>query len=348
MRASEPRAPAAPLASTAPRRWPRSFHSRRTHDLPSLADLVRVQLQGGYTLRDLSDADRIPIAARSGPLPVPPPHQAAITWAGHSSVIIQLGERTILCDPVWTHKIFGVRPRLTPPGIAWHHLPPIDAVLLSHDHSDHTDPETLRRLPPGTPILAPAGMGTWLRRRGLAAAAELDWWQHLQLGGLQITCVPAHHWSGRTPWGLWRSLWCGWVITDPATGTRIYFAGDTAYGPCFTEIGQRFPGIDVALMPTGSYAPRWFQRSGHVDPAEAVQAVLDVGARALVPIHWGTFVLGSEPLLAPLTETRAAWARSGQAPEDLWTLAIGQTRYLTAALDAPPAGCAARSPGSTS
>jgi L-ascorbate metabolism protein UlaG (beta-lactamase superfamily) len=147
----------------------------------------------------------------------------------------------------------------------------------------------------------------------------------VHLGALEVTFVPAHHWSRRGLFDHCASLWGGWVLTAPH-GPRVYHAGDSAYGPFFAEIGSRYPGIDAAMLPVGAYAPRWFMRTMHVDPEEAVQAVQDLGARVMVPMHWGTFWLSREPALEPIKRTWAAWAVTGRNRADLWDLAIGQSR----------------------
>jgi len=307
-------------------RPPSRFRHRRTHPLPGLTDLVKLALQGGWALRDLSAACRIPV--RRAPLPPLAPGESSATWIGHATTLIRTGGRTVLIDPLWSDKIFGARARLTPPGLDWHRLPAIDAVLITHDHSDHLDRPTLLRLPRDTPVCVPAGVGSWFRRNGFTEVAELDWWERVTVRGLDLTFVPSHHWSGRNPFTLYASLWGGWVITS--RDHRVYHAGDTAYGPWFREIRDRLPGIDLAVMPTGGFGPRWFQESAHVDPEQAVRACLDVGAPRMLPVHWGTLVLGNEPLLAPLHETVQAWRRAGRPFAALWALGIGESRVLPA------------------
>lgn len=157
---------------------------------------------------------------------------------------------------------------------------------------------------------------------------ELDWWEAAELDGVRFDFVPAHHWSKRTLLDTCRSLWGGWVMTDRA-GHRVYFAGDTGYGHWFAEIGRRYPGIDLALLPIGAYDPRWWLSDVHTDPEEAVRAHQDLGARRMAPMHWATFVLSSEPVLEPLARVRTAWEKAGLPREDLWDLPIGGSRVLT-------------------
>jgi L-ascorbate metabolism protein UlaG (beta-lactamase superfamily) len=308
------------------RQWPDSFADRLTAPLPSTADLLRILRQGGFR-GSTAEADRIPVL-RSG-LPPARPDTAALTWVGHASYLLRLAGACVLADPVWSRKIPGVPPRITPPGVAWSELPAVDAVLISHNHYDHLDLPTLRRLPPGTPVLVPGGLGAWFTRRGFTHVVELDWWESVEVAGLRFDFVPAHHWSRRGLRDTCRSLWGGWVITDPG-GVRLYHAGDTGYGHWFAEIGRRYPGIDVAMLPIGAYAPRWFMRPVHMDPEEAVRACGDLGAARLATMHWGTFVLTQEPVHEPLGRTRAAWAAAGRDRADLWDLAVGETRELPA------------------
>ncbi len=176
-------------------------------------------------------------------------------------------------------------------------------------------------------MVVPCGLGRWFRHRGFTAVTELDWWETVAVGPLEVTFVPAHHWSRRGLFDLCATLWGGFIVTAPG-GPRLYHAGDSAYGPFFASIGARYPGIDVAMLPIGAYAPRWFMRNMHMDPEEAVRAVYDMGARVMVPMHWGTFWLSSEPALEPIERARAAWAAEGRDRADLWDLAVGESRQL--------------------
>jgi L-ascorbate metabolism protein UlaG (beta-lactamase superfamily) len=279
---------------------------------------------------DLSDAGRIPVRVATS-LPAARPAEVAVTWVGHATFVIRTGGLVVLTDPVWSPRIPGVRRRLTPPGLPWEALPRVDAVVISHNHFDHLDAPTVRRLPRHTPMLVPGGLGWWFRRLGFARVIELDWWEETALGGVGFHFVPAHHWSRRTPFDGCQSLWGGWVLTAGAgtpSARAVYFAGDSAYGPYLAEIGARFPDLDLALLPVGAFLPRWFMKPLHMSPAEAVRGCADLGAARMVPMHWGTFALSAEAPLAPLEQTRRAWAEAGRPAGDLWDLAIGQTRVL--------------------
>jgi L-ascorbate metabolism protein UlaG (beta-lactamase superfamily) len=304
-----------------------SFADRLTSPLPRFRDVFRMMRERGPA-RDLAaDAAAIPVAASQGTLPAATGGATAITWVGHATFVVRLGGLTILTDPVWSRKIPGVAPRLTPAGVAWEELPPIDAVVISHNHYDHLDAPTIRRLPRDTPILVPAKLADWFRRRSFTAVTELDWWESHQVGEVRFDFVPSHHWSRRSLTDTCRTLWGGWVLTGP-DGARVYFAGDTGYGHWFGEIGARYPGIDLALMPIGAYEPRWFMQSMHVNPDEAVRACEDLDATRMATMHWGTFILSAEPVAQPLERTAKAWAETGRPREHLWDLAVGETRTL--------------------
>jgi L-ascorbate metabolism protein UlaG (beta-lactamase superfamily) len=312
------------VASGQSRRWPATFADRLTHTLPTAQDMLRMMRGGGFRGRR-EDPARIPV--RRGGLPSVTATQTALTWVGHATYVVRIGGITVLTDPIWSDSMPGVPRRVTPPGVAWSELPVVDAVVISHNHYDHLDAPTIRRLPRDTPVFVPAGLGRWFTRRGFVRVTELDWWESASLAGVTFDLVPAHHWSRRGLRDTNRTLWGGWVVTAE-NGQRVYHAGDTAYGHWFGEIGARYPGIDVAMMPIGAYSPRWFMRSSHVDPTEAVQGVIDLGARRLASMHWGTFVLSREPLLEPLERVRAAWADAGMDRADLWDMAVGETRLL--------------------
>ena len=231
-----------------------------------------------------------------------------------------------MTDPVWSPSIPGVPRRLTPPGLPFAALPRVDAVVISHNHYDHLDAPTIRRFPRDTLMLVPAGLGRWFRRRGYREVVELDWYESYHLRGVDLDFVPAHHWSRRTLTDSCRSLWGGWVFT--VGDQRIYFAGDTGYGHFFADIAAHYPGIDLALMPIGAYEPNWFMKPVHLNPAEAVRACDDLGAPRMATMHWGTFILSAEPLLEPAQLAAKAWADAGRPRENLWDLAVGETRVL--------------------
>ncbi|GAA4926312.1 MBL fold metallo-hydrolase [Actinomycetospora succinea] len=306
------------------RRWPRDFHHRRTADL--LNPLEAFELFRAFPPQAERDGARVPVVA-ADPYPRVGPGRIAVTWLGHASVLLHVDDVTLLVDPVLVGGIPGAPRRLTAPALTPDQLPPLDAVLISHDHYDHLDAPTLRRLPRSTPVLVGGGGAPWFARRGFTEVTELDWWESTRVGGVDVEFVPAHHWSRRTLGDTCRRLWGGWVVTG-ADGRSVVHAGDTGYGPFPGRIGARHPDIAIAVLPVGAYAPRRLLRGVHMDPGEAVRAAGDLGARHLVPVHWGTFTLSAEPVLEPLERVREEWVRAGRDRADLWDLPVGGTRVL--------------------
>jgi L-ascorbate metabolism protein UlaG (beta-lactamase superfamily) len=308
------------------RRWPKDFSDRLTAPLPGFRDFVRILREGGFKGFNNPQKDGYRVPRMGGPLPPVPPGGLGLTWVGHATYLVRLGGLNILTDPIFSRHLPGRIQRLVPPGIRFGDLPPIDAVVISHNHYDHLDLPTLKRLGPSPHYFVPAGLAAWFRKRGLPNVTELDWWEPVEFKGVRLHFVPAHHWSRRMPWDTNRSLWGGWLVET--AGHKVHFAGDTAYGSWFAEIGKRHPGIEVTLMPIGAYAPRWFMKNVHMDPTEAVQAFRDLGARRMATMHWGTFVLTQEPLLEPLERVRQEWEKAGLRRDDLLDLAIGESRLL--------------------
>ena len=249
---------------------------------------------------------------------------ARACWIGHATWAFRLGGQLVVIDPVWSTTLSGVVRRLVPPGVALAEMPAIDLVLVTHDHRDHMDLPTLAKLPDRATYIVPLGNGPRIKHTNVI---ELDWWQTRQVGQLEITLVPARHWSMREPWNRNSTLWGGYVVRGPE-GT-VYHSGDTAWGDHFAEIGQRITGIDWAMLPIGAYSPRWFMESQHVNPDEAIAGFEALGAKHMLAMHWGTFKLTDEATGEPRERTLARWAERGMSPERLWILDVGETRPLT-------------------
>lgn len=255
-----------------------------------------------------------------------------ITWLGHASFLIRLAGRTILTDPYLSEvagPFTGLGPkRFVPPGIPIAKLPPIDVLLVSHNHYDHLDRRTLRALPgrEKTTAIVPLGLGTLLRADGFAQVRDLDWEDAITHEGLTITSLPALHFSSRTPFDRNRTLWSSFAV---AAGTRrLFFSGDTAYGPVFERVGRTYGPFDVAMVPIGAYEPETIMRPVHCNPEEAVRLGKQLGARSLAAMHWGTVVLTDEPPFEPPVRFRAAARLAGYADENVWVFRIGETREL--------------------
>jgi L-ascorbate metabolism protein UlaG (beta-lactamase superfamily) len=280
--------------------------------------------------------DRLTGKRRRTPKRAPVPHQAVdlglvatppgagegarLTWLGHAGWLVQLDGVSLLVDPVLSRSLPGGVPRNVPAPVEIRHLPRIDAQLVSHNHYDHMDLPTLEAV--GAPVVAGLGQKQTVAAAGLKCT-ELGWWQSTQVRGVTVTFVPAQHWSRRGVFDANRTLWGGFVIAGPSA--RVYHAGDTAAFDGFKEIARRFPGLDAALLPIGAYDPAWFMQKQHMSPEQAVQAYRDLGARAFVAMHWGTFKLADEPLDEPPRRLAAEWRRLGLPAAARHVPAVGET-----------------------
>ena len=239
-----------------------------------------------------------------------------VTWVNHATLLVQFDGVNLLTDPIWSERCspvsFAGPKRHRRPGIRFEDLPPLDAVLVSHNHYDHLDIPTLKRLR-APRILTPLGNSAIMARHGVANAADLDWWQEAAISDrVKVTQVPAQHFCARGLHDRNATLWGGFVISGPSG--HVYFAGDTGWGKHFAEIGERFGEIRVALLPIGAYLPRWFMKSAHISPAEAVDAHFAVRARTSIAMHYGTFRLGDDGETEPVDDLRAALPKKGDPP----------------------------------
>ncbi len=288
----------------------RRFHNRESTEHAGFGSLIKWMAgrkKGPWT--------------RVDPEPGPPPPERVtgetcrVTFVGHATLLVQMDGMNLLTDPVWGARVGpGARlgpKRFRPPALNFDDLPPIDAVLLSHNHYDHLCEPTMRRLAEthGPVVYTGLGNGALLRRYGIEEVHELGWWQSAPFGETAVTAVPMRHFSGRGATDRDRTLWCGLHVAHPAGG--LLFAGDTGYGEHFAAIRERLGGPRVALLPIGAYRPRWFMRSVHVDPAEAVQAHRDLGAQTSVAMHFGTFALADDGMEEPLRDLADARTEQG-------------------------------------
>ena len=255
-----------------------------------------------------------------------------LTWLGHGSVLLSLAEDLwCLVDPVLSARIGPGLRRRTPWPLAATAWPKIDVVLITHNHRDHLDRGSIAALErQGAPHnLVPLGVERTLRAWGVAAerVTPLRWWEGWEgPKGVSVLCVPAQHWSQRGLWDRNRTWWCGFVVQG--RGRQVYFAGDTAQGDHFAEIGERCPGLDWAVLPIGAYAPEWFMLKQHMNPEQALAAFRASGAEEMLAVHWGTFVLSDEALDEPRARLMAALAQAQGVAERVWAPPIGSTLAL--------------------
>jgi N-acyl-phosphatidylethanolamine-hydrolysing phospholipase D len=257
--------------------------------------------------------------------------EATITWVGHATLLIQLDGVNVLTDPQWSERAspvtFAGPRRVTPPGLRFEDLPPVHVVLISHDHYDHLDEATVRRLAAEhrPRFYVPLGLKAWFADLGISDVVELDWWDSRVERGVTLTCVPVQHWTARSFFELNTRLWSGWAVGG--RGRRLFFAGDTGYyEPYFKEIGARLGPFDLAAVSIGAYTPATIMRFTHTTPEESLQIFRDVRGRRFVAMHWGTFDLADEPLTEPPARLAVEARRLGLDDDRVWVLRHGETR----------------------
>ncbi|NND00233.1 MAG: MBL fold metallo-hydrolase [Gammaproteobacteria bacterium] len=258
-----------------------------------------------------------------------------VTWIGHATLLVQMEHLSFLTDPIWSKRPSPVRwigpNRFVEPGLSINQLPEIDFVVISHNHYDHLDLPTLRRLAqrsPATKFFVPLGNAKLLRDNGIEQVEELDWGETVRVAGVTIHCLPAQHWSKRRLGDDNKSLWSSWAIAG--ADRRFYFAGDTGYFQGFAEIGEKLGPFDLAAVPIGAYQPAAMMRESHMNPEQAIQAAVNLQAQRALAIHYGTFNLSDERLDEPPRRFRLAAEQAellgDMGSEHAWIFNIGETR----------------------
>lgn len=254
-----------------------------------------------------------------------------LTWLGHACFLIRQAGLTILTDPYLSNNAgpgsLGPK-RFVEPGIAIDKLPPIDVLIVSHNHYDHLDERALAKLPGKARMLVivPLKLASFFRQRGFTNVIELDWYQTKDYRGVRFTALPVVHWSRRVGLDTNKTLWAGFSIKSSAHHT--FFGGDSGYGPVFDQLGKDYGPFDTALLGIGAYAPRKMMKASHATPEEAIQMSIDLRARRAVGMHWGTVLLTVEPPFEPPVRFRAAGREKGLDDENVWIMRIGETRSL--------------------
>lgn len=303
---------------------------------PSLTDILRWRWETFIAPAVVQRPERIPEQAPDFAWLTLNRQQTSYTWLGHASGLLQLGGLNILIDPIFSERVSPVQwlgpRRLTPLPATLAQLPRIDVVLISHNHFDHLDRDSIDALlaqEGGQPrFVVPLGVDEWLAGRGARSVMALDWWQKARVGQVEFTATPAQHWSKRSLWDTDQTLWAGFAMKTLAQ--TVWYSGDTGYEQAlFRDIGKRLGRIDLALLPVGAYEPRWFMRSQHVNPEESVRIFKDVAAKEAIGVHWGAFALANEGVDAPLDDLPAARQKLGVAPEAFRLLPLGGTYRMS-------------------
>lgn len=277
-----------------------------------------------YTKDDLSNFSLPPQSVHK--------EEHRITFINHATFLIQINGQNILTDPVWSFRASPYQwigpKRKQPAGIDFESLPLIDTVLLSHNHYDHLDIDTVKRLQKkfDPQFIVPLGVERYLHNQGIDNTIRMDWWDKYGLGNkIKLTAVPARHFSGRGLFDRNKTLWCGYVM-ESASGT-IYFAGDTGYGDFFKEIHQEFSSIQTAILPIGAYKPRWFMEAIHMSPEEAVQAHIDLKSLQSIAMHFGTFPMADDGMQEPIDDLKKALYRQNVSDKKFLTLQHGESHH---------------------
>jgi len=260
--------------------------------------------------------------------------QKTLTWIGHASFLLQIDGVNILTDPHLTKRAspvsFAGPSRTTPPGLNLEDLPIIDIIVISHNHYDHLDSQTIRQIIKQQKnyqplILVPLKLKKLLENFGATNVKELGWWNNTKFRNLTLHCVPVQHWSNRL-FNTNKTLWCGWVIES--SNFKIFFCGDTGYSKDFLTIQKKFSYMDLSLIPIGAYAPRWFMKNHHCNVEEAIQIHRDIQSKQSIAMHWGTFRLTDEPMKEPIQLLKSLSVEKNLPKEEFIVMQHGETKIV--------------------
>lgn len=253
-----------------------------------------------------------------------------IAWIGHGTFLMRLEDEYWLVDPIFSERALLPK-RLSPPSINTEQLKELTDrvnVIISHNHYDHLDVDSIRSLPIKSRIFVPSGLKSYIRSFYNGPVQELDWWESILLnGGTKLVCLPAQHWSRRIGQGTNSTLWASYMLITPKT--KIYIGGDSGYFIGYREIGNRFPEIHYALLPVTAYDPRWFMHYHHMNPYEAIKAFRELGATYFIPTQWGAFHLGDNPPGQPALDLMKAIKKTNLDPSRFIIMDIGQIEAIS-------------------
>jgi N-acyl-phosphatidylethanolamine-hydrolysing phospholipase D len=324
---------------------PPAHHSQSSYNNPfatakqgGFFGIVRARLSKDWQTYD-PERDIVPTAVPKLIEPEDASTNATVTWIGHATVLIQHQGINVLTDPMFSPYAspvsFAGPKRVSNAALSLEQMPPVHAVVISHNHYDHLDIASIKQLGDQPVYFVPLGLRAWLEARGIAPSQirEMDWWQEetieISSKTLRVTATPSQHFSGRGLFDRDKTLWASWSLGW--SDFQAWFGGDTGYNTQqFKEIGARLGPFDLGIIPIGAYEPRWFMSTVHVNPAEALLIHRDIGARASMGIHWGAFVLAGEGVLTPPSALATARAALGLTAEDFDTFAVGETRHYDA------------------
>ena len=288
----------------------------------SALDLLRWKLFSKNSVPDQNGRfEKAPVVANNAAYLKDPGAPTSITWVGHATYVMQMDRRVFITDPFFSERAFLPK-RLLPPAFGPEALPEGLIVLISHNHYDHLDADSIEALAQKASLMiCPLGLGEFLKEHGAKKVRELNWWQKLKVGETTITCLPAQHWSRRWGMGTNETLWCSFMLEGQ--GLKIYYGADSGYFMGFAEIGRLYPGIDAALLGVGATHPRWMMHYAHMDVSETVLAFHDLKPRFLVPTQWGVIKLGDEPAAYPAELLRRAAKKDAALKKALRLLPVG-------------------------